>query len=315
MSYSWNSLKRYNDYSGYIRTIFPAKTQKLSIDAGFTCPNRDGTKGRAGCTYCNNQSFKPDYCQPRKSVAQQIREGMDFFSKRRKADSYLAYFQAYSNTYASIETLEKLYTEALNVPGIEGIVIATRPDCVDDEKIMLLQHLARKHYVSVEYGIESCNNSTLKKINRQHTFEEAVQAIHLTSNRGIHIGAHIILGLPGENRDIILSHADKISNLPIQTLKLHQLQIVKQTVMAKQFATNPDMFHFYSVEDYVDLVIGFLERLNPEIVIERFISQSPQNILIHPVWGLKNFEIVHTIEKKLEKLNTFQGRLYRQFVS
>lgn len=314
MSYTWGDQKRYNDYSSYIRTLFPARVQKLSIDAGFTCPNRDGTKGRAGCTYCNNESFKPDYCQPTKSVTQQIKEGKDFFSKRRNVGSYLAYFQAFSNTYAPIVTLEKLYSEALNTPGIVGIVIATRPDCIDDEKISLLQQLARKYYVSVEYGIESCDNGTLKEINRQHTFEETIQAIQLTSNKGIHIGAHLILGLPGEDKDIILSHADKISNLPIQTLKLHQLQIVKQTVMAKQFVKHPEMFEFFTVEDYIDLVISFLERLNPEIVIERYVSQSPKDILIHPSWGLKNFEIVHKIKKRLEVLNTYQGRLYRQIV-
>lgn len=303
--------KRYNNYSNYVRTIFPGRTQKLSINAGFTCPNRDGTKGRGGCTYCNNDAFKPDYCIAPKSVTQQIEEGIAFFSGRKKPDQYLAYFQAYSNTYDSIERLEQLYHEALNVPLVKGLVVATRPDCIDEEKIALLEELAKNHYVAVEYGVESCNEDTLLRINRCHTFEKSKQTIYMTANRGIDIGVHLILGLPGETEEIMLGHATQLSHLPVDTLKIHQLQIIKQTIMAKEYFDHPEDFGFFKTDDYITLVCDFLSQLRPDIVIERFVSQSPKNLLIHPRWGLKNFEITHKIEKRLQELDTWQGKMYK----
>lgn len=308
MEYPWGHQGRFNDYSTYIRRIFPGRTRKISVDAGFTCPNRDGSRGRGGCTYCNNNSFKPTYCKPLKSVEQQLLEGMEFFGHRKTPDRYLAYFQAYSNTYAPVETLEKLFGEALGVPGVAGIVIATRPDCVDEAKISLLSGLAKHHYVAVEYGIESCHDKTLERINRGHTFADAEKAIALTAGKGIYIGAHLILGLPGESRDIQLGHAEKLSRLPINTIKLHQLQIIKNTVMAKEYLGDPLQFHDYSAEAYMDLAIAFLEQLDPAIVIERFVSQVDSSLLIHPKWGLKNHEVVHKIVKRMEELDSWQGK-------
>jgi len=305
--------KRYNSANLYFKKIFNQRVQKIAIDAGFTCPNRDNTKAVGGCTYCNNTTFKPFYCSPEKSIKQQLTEGINFFSKKYDSMQYLAYFQAYTNTYAPIEILKKLYNEALSVPNIIGLVISTRPDCIDEEKLDFIAELSKNHYVSLEYGIESTNNETLKKINRASTFEEAKYAIELSANKGINVGGHLILGLPDETEEMILEHAIKISQLPIKTLKMHQLQIIKNTKMAYEYENKLLNFNLYDVENYINLIIKFIERLDKNILIERFSSESPLNMLIAPNWGgLKNYEIVHKIEKKLEELNTWQGKYYEK---
>lgn len=302
---------RYINYNQILKTEFDQRVQKISINAGFTCPNRDGSKGRGGCTYCNNQTFNPDYCKPTKTVTQQINEGIDFFKKKYEDQVYLAYFQAYTNTYDKIEKLQRIYEEALSHERVKGIVVGTRPDCVNDEILDYFAELSKKVYVMVEYGIESTEDKTLEFINRGHDYESAVTAIKNTAARGIKTGAHMILGLPNESRNTIMTHAKKLSKLPLTALKLHQLQIVKGTVMAHQIKTNPSWFRLYTAEEYIELVIDFVEYLNPTIAIERFVSQSPPEFLISPDWGLKNFEFVAKIEKRLEERGTWQGRLWK----
>jgi radical SAM protein (TIGR01212 family) len=291
--------KPYKDFGDFLQTIFPFKVQKISINAGFTCPNRDGTKGRGGCTYCNNQTFSPQYAATEKPVAQQLEEGIRFFSHKYPQMKYLAYFQAYTNTYDSLENLLSKYNEALEHPDVAGLIIGTRPDCMPDALLDELEKVSRRYFLLIEYGIESTNNETLRFINRGHTYEEAVETIHRTANRKIYTGAHLILGLPGENREMILSHADKISQLPLTTLKLHQLQLIRNTKMIRQLEENPDLFHFYTVDEYIDLCIDFMMRLNPDFFIERFVSQSPKELLIAPAWGLKNYEFTARLNKRL----------------
>jgi len=310
--YPWGHDKRYNDYSSYFKSKFTNRVQKIAIDAGFTCPNRDGTKGVGGCTYCNNNTFNPFYCEPEKSVTQQINEGIAFFEPKYKTQQYLVYFQAYSNTYSKLEHLKKIWNEALAHPKVIGLVIGTRPDCVNDEILDYLGELSKKFYVVLEFGIESTLDRTLEAINRCHTFAESVEAIQKSASRGIETGAHIILGLPGESRDDILEHAARVSNLPLKTLKIHHLQIIKGTKMAKQYKQNPEMFELFSAEEYVEFVVEFIKRLNPRIIVERFISESPSELLIAPKWGgLKNFEMVHRIEKHLQLTNSLQGMDYK----
>ena len=311
MSYSNKNSRRYNDYPSFSRSFFGERVQKISVNAGFTCPNRDGKTGVGGCTYCNNQSFNPEYCTPATSITQQLQQGIRFFEPKYKTQKYLAYFQAYTNTYEPTEKLAQKYNEALNVPGVIGLVIGTRPDCVDDTLLGFLAELSGKHYITIEYGVESTLDRTLGFINRGHSFQSAVDAINKTAAFGIPVGAHLILGLPLETRDEILDHAVKLSDLPLHTLKLHQLQLIKGTKMAVQYQQNPEWFRFYTADEYIDLAIDFIEKLNPAFVIERFISQSPTELLLNQKWGLKNFEFVHRLERRLAERNTFQGRLWR----
>ncbi len=310
--YPWGHGRRFNAYSNYFRSIYGARVQKVSVDAGFTCPNRDGTKGTGGCTYCNNNAFNPSYCVPEKSVSLQIKEGIEFHKWRyNEAVSYLAYFQAYSNTYAPVDLLKKLYEEALGYPGVIGLIIGTRPDCIDEAKLSMLRELSGRCYLAVEYGIESCYNRTLKRINRGHTFEEAVSAVERTAESGINTGAHFIFGLPGETRQEMLDQASIISALPLKTVKFHQLQIIKGTTMEMEFQDNPADFELFSWDEYLDFFISFLERLNPSIVVERFTGEAPPRFLAKEHWGKKRSDqIVNLIENRLAELDTWQGRLY-----
>lgn len=305
--------KRYLDYALVLKRQFSERVQKISINAGFTCPNRNGEKGIGGCTYCNNQSFLPEYCRPQKSITQQLEEGILFFHHKYQSQKYLAYFQSYTNTYGTLSHLKNIYEEALRVPNVVGIVIGTRPDCVSDALLDYLADIAKEKYVMIEYGIESTSNKTLNFINRGHNYEDAVIAIEKTAKRDILTCAHLILGLPNESKSQLLLHANELSKLPINVLKLHQLQIVKGTRMAEQFKAHPEWFSLFSAEEYIDLVIDFLERLNPNIAIERFISQSPKELLLAPDWGLKNFEFVAKIDKRMQQRNAFQGRLFNTF--
>jgi radical SAM protein (TIGR01212 family) len=290
--------------------VFPFKVQKISVNAGFTCPNRDGTKGWGGCTYCNNQTFSPEYCHTQKTVGEQLEEGIRFFSYKYPEMKYLAYFQAYTNTYDALDSLLKKYEEALSFPEVAGLIIGTRPDCMPDELLNYFAALAKKKFVLIEYGLESTLDKTLTRINRGHTHAESEETIRRTAQKGIYTGAHLILGLPGESRKEILQHAGTISTLPLTTLKLHQLQLIKQTRMAKEFAEHPESFHLYTVDEYIDVVIDFIERLNPSIIVERFVSQSPKELLIAPDWGLKNYVFTAKAEKRFIERNTWQGRLF-----
>jgi radical SAM protein (TIGR01212 family) len=311
--YPWGHKRRFNAYSNYFRKLYGGRIQKVSIDAGFTCPNRDGTSGTGGCTYCNNDAFNPSYCHPSKSISDQLAEGISFLKWRyREPASYLAYFQAFSNTYAPIERLKILYDEALSFKGVSGLIIGTRPDCMDEEKLEYFKELSRNYYIAIEYGVESCYDKTLERINRGHTFMQAVDVIRLTSGKGIRTGAHFIFGLPGESREEMMNEAEKISSIPLNTVKFHQLQIIKGTLMEREFAEKPEEFDLFTFEEYVDFFVRFLERLNPSIVVERFTGEAPPQYLSEFRWGKKRTDqIVTIIEKRLEELNTCQGRLYK----
>ena len=310
MKYPWGHSRRFNAYSNYILKEFGERVQKLSIDAGFTCPNRDGTVGTGGCTYCNNNAFNPSYCTPSKSISQQIIEGIEFHQKRyRRANKYLAYFQPFSNTYAPLDKLRNIYNEALKFSEVTGLVIGTRPDCIDDKKLEFFSELSKKYYVIIEYGIESCYDKTLERVNRGHSFEQSVKAITKTAQKGIKTGAHIIFGLPGETKQEMLDEADILSELPLNNIKFHQLQIIKDTEMAKEYREKSENFNLFSLNEYIDFIITFLERLTPDIVIERFAGEVPPRFLSGPNWGLiRNDQILNLIKKKLYEKNTWQGR-------
>ena len=313
LSFPWGHQRRFNSYTDYFRNFFGERVQKVTIDAGFTCPNRDGSKGAGGCTYCNNDGFNPSYCQPFKTITHQISEGIEFHANRyRKATKFLAYFQAFSNTYAPLSELKEKYQEALQFPGVIGLVIGTRPDCVDNEKLDYLQELSEKHYVIIEYGIESCYNRTLERINRGHTFEDGVAALEQTAKRGIKTGAHFILGLPGEMRQEMISEIDIINQLPLDNIKFHQLQILKNTPMELEYEQHPEHFEFFEMEEYIEFFIKLLEKLNPAFVLERFAAEVPPRYLAGPGWGLvRNFTLLQMFEKRLKDLDTWQGKLFK----
>lgn len=303
-------MKRYNDFPSWFRNRFSGRVQKVSVNAGFTCPNRDGTKGRGGCTYCNNQTFSPAYCASPDKVTRQIDQGIRFFEKKYKSIRYLAYFQSYTSTYAPFDRLKELYEEALSHPKIIGGVISTRPDAVEERLLDYLAEKSRKFYIMIEFGVESHLDRTLSAVNRGHSFADSVRALEETARRGINTCAHLMLGLPGETRTDWLEQARVISTLPVNTVKLHQLQIHEGTVMAGLYRQNPGQFSLFEVDDYIELVVDYLERLNPAIVVERFISQAPPEMLIAPRWGLKNFEFVDKVKKRLKERDTWQGRLF-----
>lgn len=291
----------YNDFGSWIRKQFPDfRVQKISIDAGFSCPNRDGRISSGGCTYCDNRTFNPSYCDRRKSITEQLEEGKVFFSRKYPDMKYLAYFQAYTNTYAKVELLRQMYKEALQVEDVVGIVIGTRPDCVSDELLDYLEALNRRTFVLVEYGIESANDETLKRINRGHDFACCRDAVERTHARGILTGAHIIIGLPGEDAAESLRQAPIISSLPIDILKIHQMQIIKGTRLAQEYAEHP--FHVYTVEEYIDVIVKYIRLLRKDLVLERFVSQSPKELLVAPKWGLKNYEFTNLLNNKLKSL-------------
>ena len=297
----------YYDYGTWIRSRFPFRVQKISIDAGFTCPNRDGRLSTGGCIYCDNRTFNPAYCQRQDSITRQLQAGKQFFARKYPEMKYLAYFQAYTNTYASIDRLHQLYEEALQVEDVVGIVIGTRPDCVSDELLDYLEDLNQRCFLIVEYGVESANDETLRRINRGHTFEQSRLAIEKTHQRGILTGAHIILGLPGEDAQESLRQASVISSLPIDILKIHQMQIIRGTRLADEFAQKP--FHIYSVDEYIRLIAAYIQRLRKDLVLERFVSQSPKEMRIAPQWGLKNHEFTDLLNNYLKAHDIHQGDL------
>lgn len=301
--------RRYQDFPTFCRKVFGERVQKLSIDGGFTCPNRDGKKGSGGCTFCNNESFNPDYCRSVQGITRQIDEGVLFFQAKYQGQKYLAYFQAYSNTYASLKVLKERYEEALAHPQVIGLVLATRPDVVEDEVLDYLGELAQEHYVCIEYGVESANDAVLKRVNRGHSFAEAEEAIRRTAGRGIYIGAHLIFGLPGDSRDSMLEGAVRLSHLPVDILKLHQLQIIRGTRMAEEYLQAPEQFRLYSMDEYLDFVVDVIGRIKPELYLERFVNQAPAAYLVAPRWGIKNYEFVAKLDKRLKEADMWQGKL------
>ncbi len=312
--YGFPDGKRYNSFVGYFKRKYGERLQKIVLDAGFTCPNRDGTVGRGGCTYCDNAAFHPAYSTAGKSLHQQMDEGIEFHKVRyRTTEHYLAYFQSFSNTYAPLDRLRQLYEEALEHPDVVGIVIGTRPDCIDEAKLDYLAELKNgpKHpIVIVEYGIESCYDETLRRINRGHDFETARRAVQMTAERGIDVGAHFILGLPGETKQMMLDSCSIINALPLRSVKFHQLQIVKGTRMEQEFADRPEDFERFSLEEYLDFFVDMLERLRPDLFIERFVGEVPPRFVNETPWGLiRNVELLRLLEKRLEERDSWQGKL------
>ena len=297
----------YCDYGTWIRSRFPFRVQKISVDAGFTCPNRDGRISTGGCIFCNNRTFNPSYCDSRHSVSQQLEEGKRFFARKYPDMKYLAYFQAYTNTYASLDRLKALYEEALGVEDVVGIVIGTRPDCMSDELLDYLSSLNERTFLIVEYGIESANDLTLQFINRGHTFEQSRQAISKTHQRGILTGGHIILGLPGEDAEESIRQASLISALDLDILKIHQMQIIRGTALERIYEQKP--FHIYSVDEYIRLIASYIQHLRKDLVLERFASQSPPELLVAPHWGLKNYEFTNLLINYLRQHRIYQGQL------
>lgn len=297
----------YLDYGTWLRRRFPFKVQKLSVDAGFTCPNRDGRIGYGGCIYCNNQSFSPAYCNSHLSVREQLEEGKRFFGEKYHDMKYMAYFQSFTNTYADLDHLRRLYEEALEVDGIVGIVIGTRPDCITTPLLDYLERLNRQTMITIEYGIETANDATLRLINRGHDFECSRLAVEQTAERGITVGGHIIIGLPGESAEESIQQAHTMSSLKLDILKIHQMQIVRGTRLEKIYAEQP--FHLYSPEEYIEVIVSYLEHLRPDIAVERFASQSPKQLLIAPQWGLKNYELTNLVVNKMRREGRRQGSL------
>ena len=295
------TVGRYNSYIGYFKKTYGERLQKVVVDAGFTCPNRDGLVGTGGCTYCDNAAFHPGYSTAGIPIHEQIDEGIKFHRVRyRKAEKFLAYFQPYSNTYAPLERLRAVYEEALSHPLVAGIVIGTRPDCVDEARLDYLASLARDHVVVIEYGIESVYDRTLKRINRGHSFEDAVRAVEMTAARGLTQGAHFIFG-----------HAPIINKMPLHSVKFHQLQIVRGTAMEREFASHPSDFVTFSLDEYLDFIADLLERLRPDLYIERFAGEVPPRFVNSTPWGLlRNTELIRLLEQRLEQRDTCQGRLY-----
>ena len=306
-------LRRYNSFGSYIKKLFGTTVYKVNVDAGFTCPNRDGTVGTLGCIYCNNDSFRPNSCRPTLSITEQIKTGIEHITKRYKAEKFLVYFQPYTNTYASVDELERLYREALSEPSAIGLAIGTRPDTVDKEKIALLQSLAERYFILIEYGMQSMYDRTLEFINRGHNYSTFLKALDLTKDKGIFISTHIIVGFPTETTEEMLSMADEISQLPIDFLKIHQLQVIKETPLEIIYRENP--FHVFEYGEYLEFVTEFIERLSPRIVLQRLFATAPDSILIAPHWWKSKQEIFRDIEKRLEEKDTYQGKKIKVPVS
>lgn len=312
MTYPWGNNRRFNAASNHMRNLFGTRVQKLTIDAGFTCPNRDGTISTGGCSFCNNQAFNPSYCNPEKTVTLQLSEGISFHERRYKsAGKYLAYFQAYSNTYGKVDWLEKLYTEALTHPQVAGLIIGTRPDCINNEILDLLQSFSSHRYVLIEFGIESVYNKTLLAVNRGHTFEDSVKAIEDCAHRNILCGGHVIFGLPGETREMMMDSAKILSSLPLNTLKLHQLQIIKGTKFEQDYLSDPGQFELFSMEEYINFIGSFISYLSPSIILERLAGETQPWHNTGPKWNLRYDQVLSLIEKKMEENNLWQGKNYQ----
>jgi radical SAM protein (TIGR01212 family) len=315
MIFPWGDERRFNSYAAYFRRVFGHRMQKVTINAGFSCPNRDGKISTGGCTFCDNAAFTPSYCDSTKSITQQIDEGIEFHRKRyRTAQQYLAYFQSFSNTYAPMERLRECYDEALAHPDIAGIVVGTRPDCVDEQKLDYFAELSRKKYVTIEYGVESCYDETLRRINRGHDFATAERAIQMTAERGIHCGAHFILGLPGESDEMLIEQVERINALPLTTVKFHQLQLFRGTPLAREWDEHPERFRFWTIEEYLDLFVEILRRLRPDIVVERFAGEAPPRYHHTEGWGLvRNEQLLAMLDKRLEQRGVHQGDIFNIF--
>ena len=301
-------VKRYNDYGSWLRKRFPFRVQKLMVDAGFSCPNRDGTKGTGGCVFCDNNAFSPTYCDHSKSIRQQLADGKAFFGRKYSDMKYLAYFQAYTNTYADLEKLRERYEAALEEEDVVGIIVGTRPDCVTPDVLDYLQQLNRQVFVLVEYGVESTNDLTLRAIHRGHDFSCSRRAIEETAARGLFTGAHVILGLPGEDEDEILHQASIISSLPLHVLKIHHLQVLRGTPLERMYEAKP--FPLYSVETYIPLLSEYISRLRGDLLLERFVNVSPPRMVVYPRWGMKGWEFTKRFDEYMVTHDLWQGKYF-----
>lgn len=292
--------KLYRDFADFLSEHFEGKVQKIAVNAGFTCPNRDGTKGTGGCTYCNNQSFNPGYCAPSLSVSEQLEQGKAFFGRKYPEMKYLAYFQAYTNTHSDdIDRLIGLYREALEVTDVVGLIIGTRPDCMPQPLLDRLTQLPG--WVMVEYGAESASDETLVRVNRCHTWADTADAVHRTHEVGLPCGLHLIMGLPGEDEATMLATIDRVNELPVDTVKIHQLQLIRGTRMARDVEAGLYDIPRFTAEEYIELCVKLLRRLRPDIAVERFVSQSPPELLIYPRWNLKNYQFTNLLHKRLRE--------------
>ncbi|MEI8346605.1 MAG: TIGR01212 family radical SAM protein [Pseudomonadota bacterium] len=296
----------YNSYVDYLSKNYPSRVQKITVDAGFTCPNRDGTQGTTGCIYCNNESFAPVHLK-NLSLTEQIRHGIETSRRRyKKAEKFLVYFQPFSNTYGPLSQLKLLYQEALDYPGVIGLSIGTRPDCVDREKIEYLAVLAQTKDITLEYGLESASHETLKKISRGHDVAAFSRAVKMTAGKGIKIAVHLIFGFPWESNTDVLAAAKLLSELPIDFVKVHQLHVIKKTPLGEEYRQKP--FVLLTLEQYLETLKIFLENLSPKIVIQRLYGDAPDRLLIAPDWKLEVSEFNKLLEEYLQKSNSWQGK-------
>jgi radical SAM protein (TIGR01212 family) len=310
LSNKQTGTRRYNAFGQYMKALYGQSVYKVNVDAGFTCPNRDGSVATGGCIYCNNDSFRPTACTSSVPLREQIEKGIPYLRSRYGAEKFVVYFQPYTNTYASVDILERLYREALDHPGVVGLAIGTRPDCVDEEKIALLELLAKDHFILVEYGLQSTYDRTLEFINRGHDYACFKNAVALTAGRGIRVGTHLILGFPTETRHEMLAMADELSRQPVQFLKIHQLQIVKETVLADIYADKA--FATFGYREYIEMLADFLERLSPDIVLQRLFAASPDEILVAPVWNKTRNELLRDLDALMERRGSYQGKLFQR---
>ncbi|MFZ4537445.1 TIGR01212 family radical SAM protein [Propionivibrio sp.] len=303
--------RRYHVYNDWVKREHGGRLQKVSIDAGFTCPNRDGSLGVGGCSFCNNEGFSPSYLLEQREIDTQIDTGIEFMRRRYpRTKSFLAYFQSYSNTYGNLDKLKKTYDIALAHPLISGIVIGTRPDCLPDETLDYLAELATRTMVELEIGIESCSDDVLQECLRGHDFACTQDAIRRAAERGLFVTGHLLLGLPLETRDSLLDGAKALARLPVDAMKFHQLQIVRGTRLANQYRTAPESIPLLDPLTYFDAVIDVLEFLPPNIKIQRLGSEAPPTVLVSPDWGMRLDKFPALFEARLHARDTWQGRLF-----
>lgn len=312
--YPWGDDRPFYGSARYYRNTFECEIRKLSIDAGFSCPNRDGRVGVGGCTFCNNDAFSPRYADRHRSISEQMAAGREFHARSWVPGAqWLVYFQAYSNTYAPVEVLRSRYEEALRGEDVAGLIIGTRPDCVDEAVLDLVAELRQQHYVAVEFGMESAFDATLQRVNRGHSWMDSVRAVELCHERGIPCGGHFIIGLPGETDEMILQTIDQINTLRLATVKFHQLQIFRGTAMERDFESHPESYRFFTPDEYVSLLAEAVRHLRPDTAVERIVSEVPPSFRHEGLgWqGLRSHHVINRLCARLEHLGTFQGELFR----
>ncbi|UCD57141.1 MAG: TIGR01212 family radical SAM protein [Candidatus Hydrogenedentota bacterium] len=301
--------KRYYQFSEYLKERFGCRVYKITIDAGFTCPNRNGKLGWGGCTYCNNMGFSANTRRARVPVREQVEQGIDFIRNRYKAEKFIAYFQAYTNTYAPLDVLRACYDEALEFDDIVALSIGTRPDCVPEPVLDLVEGYQETHEVWVEYGLQSIHDATLRRINRGHDYSTFLDALDRTKRRGLKVCVHVILGLPGESHDDMMATARAVSEMGIDSLKIHLMHVLKDTLLEKELAEK--RFEPLKFDEYVNLVCDFLEYIPSEVSIQRLTADGPRSVLLAPRWATQKRKIIAAIDAELERRDSHQGERLR----